>query len=654
MRCLTSHSSTVDDRFGAGSAEGAYLLNELLAQDTRNGRPGAVDRLPPMVRGYRDFRPEVRLQLTLSMSGDGSTVAFADDSAGRFNVAVADVAGGAPRYLTLARGRSVRLVNLRPDGQALAYLADRDGDERWQLYTTGLDDTAPVAVTDTPSAQYGMPAGGPYSPDGRHLAFTGNDRAPQAQDVLVADLATGEIRRVLTTGGWLFAGHWAPDGSRLSVVEWVEPGSRHEVYVVPAHGGSAVRLTSDDARGTFALGPWLADGSGFLVRSSLGRDFVGLARMDASTGELSWLDTPDWDVDEVSLSADGRIMAWLVNVGGRTVLRLRDLGSGTDLPAPGLPTGAAEQLCVSADGRLLAMLFSTPTRPRAVLVVDVDTGASRFLVDPAPAGATADAMAAPTVVTYKTTGDLDVPAVLYRPAVRPIGVVIAVHGGPDTQEKLDYRYDGFYQYLVSLGVAVFAPNFRGSSGYGLRYRRLLDRRWGVVDLEDISAAVAYLREQDWVDPDRIALYGGSYGGFVVLSCLARLPHLRWAAGVSVCGISNLVTIARSSPPTWRPRVVSMIGDPETEADDLLSRSPVTFADAIRAPLFVIQGANDSRVNRDESDQIVGRLRTRGVDVRYDVYDDEGHAFTGSANQIQAREDSARFLVDHLEAPPIRI
>jgi dipeptidyl aminopeptidase/acylaminoacyl peptidase len=229
-----------------------------------------------------------------------------------------------------------------------------------------------------------------------------------------------------------------------------------------------------------------------------------------------------------------------------------------------------------------------------------------------------------------------------------IRVLLSIHGGPAYQERPLYSmYDGLYQYLLHHGIAVLAPNVRGSTGYGLTYRQAIYRDWGGVDLEDLSAAAEYLRRQDWVDPERIGLLGASYGGFAVLSCVSRLPEIGWAAAVDLFGPSNLLTFARSQPPAWRQMVRTVVGDHETDAEFLMSRSPVTYADRIRAPLFVIQGANDPRVPKAESDQVVEHLRARGVPVRYDIYPDAGHGFTRREDQIRAYSDIAEFLVANL-------
>jgi dipeptidyl aminopeptidase/acylaminoacyl peptidase len=253
----------------------------------------------------------------------------------------------------------------------------------------------------------------------------------------------------------------------------------------------------------------------------------------------------------------------------------------------------------------------------------------------------------PELVRFAAYDDRPIPAFLYRPAGDgPFPVVLSIHGGPEAQERPTYNYAGFYQYLLAHGVGVLAPNIRGSNGYGKTYQGLIHRDWGGDDLRDFTSCARYLHDADWVDNSRIAVFGGSYGGFAVLSCVSRLPGI-WAAAVDVVGPANLVTLAKSAPPTWRRQMAAWIGDPDTEADFLMARSPISYADDIVTPLFVIQGAHDPRVVQAESDQIVDRLRSRGVDVRYDIYEDEGHGFTKRENEIKALGDAAGFLLDHL-------
>jgi len=600
---------------------------------------------------YRDFQATPRFESAVALSSDGSMVAYADDASGQFNLMVRPTAGGSPRQLTKFSDNTVRNVAWCPDGRSLVFLADTAGNESTQLFRVDVGGGEVAALTDTPGAQYAAALGDPFSPDGRRLCYAGNDRVARDQDVLVQDLASGEVHRIFAGGGQVWAGHWSQDGSRLSVTEWVDGMSHHIVYVVPVDGGPAVRLTPQAAApATYWLGPWLPDGSGFLVCSNSGREYTGLAVMDAATGALHWLDSPDWDVEEATMSADGRVIVWLVNVDGASELRARLWPTGENLDTPPLPIGEARRLRLSRDGMRAVMQLSTPTKPWNLVAVDLAAGELRWLTDAVPTAADPNRMVEPELVRYPTADGTLIPGYLYRPvaASGPAPVVMSLHGGPQSAERPTYV--GVYQYLLANGIAVFAPNPRGSTGYGKSYQVRLHRDWGGVDLDDWAAAVVWLRSQSWIDVNRIGLFGGSYGGFGVLSCLSRLPDVDWAAAVVFFGISNLVTLASASPPTWRSRVATQIGDPDTDATFLLSRSPVTYADQIRAPLMVVQGANDVRVPRQESDQIVQRLRERGIEVRYDVYPGEGHGFARTENQTRSMSDAAEFLIGHLIAP----
>jgi dipeptidyl aminopeptidase/acylaminoacyl peptidase len=304
-------------------------------------------------------------------------------------------------------------------------------------------------------------------------------------------------------------------------------------------------------------------------------------------------------------------------------------------------------LRLSQDGSVAALVLDAATRPAEVAIIDLKQGTFRYLTDSRPKGLRAVQAVEPATVSFGSSGGRRVQALMYRPAgVGPFPVLLSIHGGPHMQERPGYGRIGLYQYLVARGVAVFAPNMAGSTGYGTSHEKLIYRDWGGVDLKDFDAAMAYLCAVEWVDAGRVAVMGGSYGGFAALSCLSRLDY-PWAAGISICGPSNLVTLARECPPTWRTFVDTVLGNPDNDADLLIERSPVTYADRIAAPLFVLQGAQDPRVPQAESDQIVDKLRARGVEVRYDIYPDEGHGFTSRANEIKAYSDIVGFLIEHL-------
>jgi dipeptidyl aminopeptidase/acylaminoacyl peptidase len=254
-------------------------------------------------------------------------------------------------------------------------------------------------------------------------------------------------------------------------------------------------------------------------------------------------------------------------------------------------------------------------------------------------------MVEPSAVFFESFDGRQIPAWLYRPnSEGKLPVLLSIHGGPEQQERTQYNYNGLYQYLLNRGIGILAPNIRGSTGYGLSYQKLIYRDWGGDELQDIEYAAKYLRSLDWADPDRIAVYGGSFGGFAALSAVTRLPEY-WACAVDVVGPSNLVTFVQSVPPHWRPTIKSLVGDADEDREMLIERSPITYVDQIRAPLLVIQGAKDPRVVQAESDQMVERIRRNGGRVEYFVDENEGHGATRRENVIKWYE----IITDYLEA-----
>lgn len=607
-------------------------------------RAGAAGN-PDGARDFRTFVPACRYQPALALSPDGSTVAYSCNRSGQYNLWLHPTAGGDAVRLTDFTDHAVRQAAFSPDGQWLAFTADHHGDEQRQIHLISVDGGEPKALTHTP-AQHSL-AARPFAPDGSRLAYAANDVEPTRQDLLVADLETQEVRRFAPPQGRLAEPvAFSPDGGLLLV--WaMTANTDSDLYTLDTADGSSARLTAHEGEETHQPGPWTTDGSGVYEITDATGDVRALGIRDLTGGLRPVGEKTDWPVEQVAASAAGDTLAWSVNRDG--VSGLEVVRDGQPLPLPAVPAGQITALTVSADGRLLAFLLDTASRPAEVCVIDLDDVAFRILTDSRPPALARGEVTAvePVGIRYATHDGRMIPALLYKPpGDRKVPVVVSVHGGPEDQERPVYRYAGLYQYLLAAGVAVLAPNVRGSTGYGTAYQRLIHRDWGGGELADLEYAVRYLRDIAWVDPERIGVFGASYGGFAALSCLARLPEY-WAAGVSVVGPSNLVSFARSVPPTWRPLMARWVGDPELDADHLTQRSPLTYADQIRAPLYVIQGARDPRVVRAESDQVVASLRSRGIPVRYDVFEDEGHGFTKRENEIRAWTAVGDFLIQNL-------
>jgi dipeptidyl aminopeptidase/acylaminoacyl peptidase len=596
---------------------------------------------------FEDFAPIRRFQPTLALSPDGSSVIYGANEGGRSNLWRHDVVTQTSTQLTSFTDHAVREVAWSPDGSRLVFTADHHGDEFHQVFLMDADGGEPTALTDAPTVQHHLGMVETFSADGRFIVYAGNDREPTCQDVLVHELATGHTDRIIAADGMHFPIAFSPDGRRVAAVQ-MNSNTDTDLLVANRDGvGAPVLLSPHEGEVRYFPAPWNPDGSGLFVITDAGRDFAGIGSLPAVPGGLEWYEKPDWDVEEVVVSADGTRLAWTVNEDGYSRLHARALATGHDIAVPEGPRGVMSALRISADGNRVAFLLATAVRPTEVVVLDLLAGTTQVLTDSVPRAAHSFEPVEPSLVRYRTHDGRDVAGFLYRPhGPGPFPVVLSIHGGPEAQERPQYMYGGLYQYLLAQGIGVFAPNVRGSTGYGAAYQKLIHRDWGGAELRDLEFAVKFLHDLDWSDPGRIGVFGGSFGGFATLSCVSRLPDL-WAVAVDIVGPSNLVSFVRAVPPTWRRMMTAWVGDPVEDLDFLIARSPVTYADDITTPLFVIQGANDPRVVQAESDQIVERLRARGVDVRYDVYADEGHGFTKRANEIKALGDAADFIVEHL-------
>lgn len=588
---------------------------------------------------FEQFYAVRRLQnlSNLAFSPDGETIAYSTDASGQFNLWTQPVRGGWATQLTTFEDSAVRWIRWLPGGDIL-FFADTGGNEKYQLYRIGERGGWPERITTHDDVQY-FP--GDLSPDGKHYAFSGNERSRTDVDVMVYDTTTGGTRVALAGEGWFNAGRWSPDGRQIAVMQLVSNTDQH-VQLLDVKTGAYRDVTPHEGEEkNYAVG-FRRDGSGVYLITDRGgsHSWLGLAPLDARDPQPVW--RGDWDVEQADLSEAGGRLAWSVNEDGYSVLHVREEATGQELRLPDIPRGEVQDLVLSPDGRRLALKLTTGARTPDVYVVDLDSATLTQITSSFLGGISVEDLVEPELVRIAGEGG-PIAAWLYRPtnATGRMPAVLYIHGGPEAQERP--IYSGLLQYLLARGVAVLAPNIRGSTGYGRDWQVAIQRDWMGVDLRDLRACAAFMSSLDWVDPERLGVFGGSYGGFATLMCATRLPEY-WAAAVDIVGPSNLVTFTKAVPPTWRRIMKAWVGDPETEAEMLMQRSPISYVDEIRCPLLVIQGANDPRVVKSESDQLVERLRAREHPVEYLVYDDEGHGFTKRANQLSSGRAVADFLL----------
>jgi dipeptidyl aminopeptidase/acylaminoacyl peptidase len=608
---------------------------------------------------------------SFDLSPDGSQLLVVADGSGRQQPWLIPAAEKTATDGTEARLMPVDGVALlcawRPDGSRFVVQLDPDGRDEYQLAEVNPADgsVTPISVQPGVRNELSQPyATGirPYSPDSRYLAFATNRRDRTCFDVVLRDLASGAERAILTAGTGVPEDRYFPAGfswdSRSLLVLRLHQGTERDLYTVDLDTGKIRLLTPHEGIAKyFAVA---ARPEGIYLCATRDGNYTSLGLLSPD-GDLSWIDAPEHDVDYATLSADGSTLAWSANQDGFTSMRYCEIRGGVPQEArqvTGLPRGAyavegglfgfAPEL--SADGTELLLLADRPGLTPEMWRVDL---ASDLLSRIGPAGDTEltedgepAAALVPGIVRFTSADGTAVPALMYRPAGEgPFPVVVNIHGGPEMQAAP--VSDPVTDSLVACGIAVLVPNIRGSSGYGVRYQRLIYRDWGGGDLADLRAAAEFLRAQPWIDQDRMAVYGASYGGFAALSCLTRLPEY-WRAGVSECGVSDLVDDVRQSPPSWGRRMADWIGD-ISDPDDvrrLTQASPLTYADQVRAPVLLLHGADDANVSVDSSDMFYARLKELGKPVQYERVDGAGHAICQMTDTSSLVRD---WLAEHLLA-----
>ena len=580
----------------------------------------------------------------------GDRVAFLSDITGVPQLWLIDQQGGWPHQLTFFEDR-VSVAEWQPTGERILFAMDTDGDERHQLYL--LDPRSPRETVSLDHDPAVMHVFGAWSPDGSRIAYASNRRDPSYFDVYVHEVPDGESRIVYQEDASNSAVAWVPDGGTL-VISRAKTNVYQDLLLLDLESLEATQIGPAGDLSRYESIKWQPDGRGFYCVTNRDRENMSLAWIDSSGGELTYVTDGPWEVETASLSHDGGHLAYAINEGGYSKVLIRDLRSRTDTPVTGLPEATllnprgSPAIRWSRDDSTLAVTVNGPRDNADVWLYSVQSGAARRLTHSATGGIPRDSFVEPKTVAYPTFDGRDIPAFLYSPQdASPDGnnpVIVHVHGGPESQERPQFTPN--YQYFVSRGYCVFAPNVRGSTGYGRTYVHLDDVRKRMDSVRDLEHAWKWLVDSGWADSKRIAVMGGSYGGFMVLSAITTYPDL-WAAAVELYGIADFLTFLENTSSYRRRQRAQVYGDPEKDADFLREISPIHYMDKVTAPLLVVHGATDPRVPISETEQLVEGIRGRGGSVEYIRFEDEGHGLVKQGNKLKAYPAIAEFLDRHI-------
>jgi dipeptidyl aminopeptidase/acylaminoacyl peptidase len=586
-----------------------------------------------------------------SFSPDGLRLAFVSNMSGVPQVWMVAADGGWPEQVT-SFDDAVGGVQWSPDGSRLAFTLAPGGGMNTQVYLVRPDGRQLVRASDGGKANNVLNG---WSHDSRELLLSSNRADPASLDAFIYDVGSGAWRRAAAGGGDGAISDVSRDG-RSALVERMRQRGDNDVYLIDLEGGRETLLTPHRPPATFAPAWFSPDGSTVYLSSNGDRDrmaFVRLRVPRAGGGEAPGAlevvaARDDAELEDLRITDDGHTAALLWNVAGRAQLSFVDLTTLAETPGPQLPGEVVRDMVFSQNGRLLALTITGARLPQDVWVLDRASGRLRQITHSPHGGVDLGALVAPELVRFAALDGLELSGWLYRPLGRaPAGggpVVLSLHGGPESQERP--AWNPLYQALLGRGIAVFAPNVRGSSGFGKRFVNLDNGALRVDAVRDLRAAVEYLVRQGIADPRRVGIMGGSYGGYLTMAGLTELPDL-FAAGADLYGIVNFETFFAHTEP-WMAAISRVeYGDPETQKDLLRALSPIYKLDRVKAPTLVLHGANDTNVPVVEAEQVVTALRRRGVPVEYVLFPDEGHGFRKTANRIRSAVTIVRFFSTYL-------
>jgi dipeptidyl aminopeptidase/acylaminoacyl peptidase len=607
-----------------------------------------------MPRPLSDFMPRERLagvphttrrfacRSALALAPDGHRLAVvSDQGGGTYEAWTLAPTGGKPERAVSIEEHAVRSLCWSPSGELLA-AADKGGTELHQLYIRQPDGPQlPVSVDPAGKVQR-LLSWNAASPDGTQVAFSSNARKSTDMDIVVADVNARTERPLVTGAAWHVVGGWSPDGSQLLVMRVLD-NTTQDLLLVDPKNGAARQITEHSEDVSHVPAGWLADGRVVEI-TDIDEEHLWLAALDPSTGRREAIDRPKWDVELAASSSDGRVQVWSVNEDGYSKICWRVEGGPIrerDIK------GVCEDLIVAADGSRAAFGRYSATEPWQVWTLDTATGEARVALTTTTGVPPADLVEPELIRIPGAQGDI--PCFIYRPrnAKAPYPALLYPHGGPEGQSRPAFTAPAMHQLaLIDAGIALVVPNIHGSTGYGRSWQAAIHKDWGGIDLRDLRAVTEWMTKQRDFDQKRLAVYGGSYGGFATLLCVTQIPDV-WRCAVDVFGVANLVTMLENAQPNWRRFLARWIGELPQDRDRLAERSPITHIGNVKCPMLILQGSNDPRVPQGESDQVVAKLRGLGRRVEYVVYPDEGHGFTKKKNADDAYGRIIDFLTREL-------
>jgi dipeptidyl aminopeptidase/acylaminoacyl peptidase len=599
-------------------------------------------------------------------SPDGKSIAFISNMSGRNNLWLVPAEGGWPVQLTVSDQRQTAPA-WSPDGKWIAYQSDYDGDEQWDIFLVSPKTGKVVNLTQTREIAELNPR---WSPDGRYLAYEVKPKTSAAYEIDIYDTVRREVKHLTTNTPQDKSNSnpiWSKEGAYIVYTQEHAKGTDSNIFIADVATGKSTLLTPHEGEqryeaNDFALMAGMKDAETVLVTSNAGNGYANIGLLNvgmrgADKGyfvleKMKWLTHDKWEIRGSEFSPDGKRITFSANVDGNEDIYIHDLATGKSTPLQ-IPTGVNEPVggrsAFSADGSKLLYNHNGPTAPGDLWVYHLSSGESQQITHSLVAGVRSEDMVEPYLVHYPSRdGKWTISAFLYVPFNMARNgknaALVYIHGGPTSQTM--NSFNRFIQYAANQGYMVLAPNYRGSTGYGKEFQQANLFDMGGGDLQDVLAGVDWINQTGHLDPKKIAIMGGSYGGYLSMMAVTKAPDV-WAAGVPIVPFVNWFTEIENEDPVLQQSDLATMGDVVKNKALYEDRSPINFIDQIKAPLLLLAGGHDPRCPKSETQQVVDAIRKRGGTVDSKIYENEGHGFARVENQIDAYQRVADFLLAHV-------
>ncbi|MDX1314778.1 MAG: S9 family peptidase, partial [Eudoraea sp.] len=584
-----------------------------------------------------------------SFSPDKSKLLVSSNRSGIYNMYTVSTSGGEFMPVTESDSSSVFSISYFPEDERMLFRMDNNGDEIYHIYLRDIDGTQ-MDLTPYQGARalfYG------WAKDKKHFYFASNRRDPQFNDLYKMDVATFTPTILYeNTEGYSVEGiSW--DDQYVALSKAINTNDS-DLFLYSRADDALIKINENQSGNS--MQDFSLDNSAFYYTTDDGSEFSYVMKYNLADGSREKVMERDWDINGAYFTENGKYRVTYINEDAKNVIEVLDVASGKNIELPEIENASITSVGFSRDETMMRFYAGGSHTPSNLFVYNLESKELVQISDVLNPEITPEHLVTAEVVRYPSFDGLEIPAIYYKPHQasedNKVPALVWVHGGPGGQSR--QGFSSLIQYLVNHGYAVLAVNNRGSSGYGKTFYQMDDLNHGDKDLRDCVEGKNWLAQQPDIDPEKIGIIGGSYGGYMTMAALTYTPE-EFAVGVNLFGVTNWIRTLKSIPPWWasfKDALYKELGDPySADSVRLKAISPLFHTDKVTKPLIVLQGAQDPRVLQVESDEIVAGVRANGVPVEYVLFEDEGHGFVKKENQIEAYSKVLEFLEVYLRKDP---